>query len=310
MIELKRGDALEFIQRDPDFMCAYKGQHGTVLRPMENGQFYSILRCGHPYIIKQADINTLIKVTNRSIEVESLTNQEETNTSDGDGFDRTSTPVSVRAPGPTLGLPQPTGIEEIVMANKKQSVIPNGTATIHVQGYEKEVDSLKLNHAYLKNLAEQVDTQKVTFRQLAVQSAKSADGARRVEFLSKTGAVVAIGLPDYHEASARTNITDKAAKAAAKLGFDISEMGITEQVDTYKLTGEFVAVMDALIAREFTAKGLPIPAGIERSSARKLSLEGFQKLEAMAKEAKTEQEREAAEMLLDAGLKAATVTVE
>jgi len=197
------------------------------------------------------------------------------------------------------------------MATKKQSVIPNGASTIHVQGYEAEVDGLKLKHAYLKELTGQVDTQKVRFRQLATQAAKGADGEpRRVEFLSKSGAVVAIGLPDYHEPSSRTNITDKACKAVAKLGFDVAELGVTEQVDAYKLTGEFVALMDALIAREYTSKGLAIPEGIEKTSARKISLQGFEKLQAMAKEAKTDQEREAAETLLDAGLKAPTVSVE
>lgn len=294
------GDTLELLRKDPDFVCAYRGQTALVTRPLDEGRVYSVLRCGHIYLLDPNKINIEFRVTNRNISAELLEVPKETC-------------ASVAMEPGALGLPIPKGgigIKESPMA-KKQSVIPTADRTIHMQGHEAEVESFKLNHDYLKNLEGQVSTQKVSFRKLAVTAAKQAEGGvQRVEFLSKTGAVVAVSLPDYHDASSRTVVSDKIVKEAAKLGFDVADMDITEQVESYTLTGDFVAVMDAIIAREYTSKGLKIPEGIKKTSSRKLSLEGFQKLESMAASAKTDQERKVAELLIDAGLKAPTVNVE
>jgi len=294
------GDTLEILVKDPDFVCAYRGQTALVTRPLDEGRVYSVLHCGHIYLFDPSEANITFKVTNRDISSELLAKAKE------------SFAPGAAATG-ALGLPIPgvgIGVKESPMA-KKQYVIPNANQTIHIQGHEAEVEALKLNHDYLKNLEGQVSTQKVTFRKLAANAAKQAEGGvQRVEFLSKSGALVAVSLPDYHDKSSRTVVSDKALKAAAKLGFDAADMDITEQVESYTLTGDFVAVMDAIIAREYTSKGLKIPEGIKKTSSRKLSLEGFQKLEGMAASAKTDQEREVAELLLDAGLKAPTVNVE
>lgn len=258
----------------PDLPCGYKGQTGAVYRVEADGSLYCILKCGHAIVIREQDIDRLAEIE----WLEPKTSQEREHT--------------------------------MVKKAMKQNKIPNAGGVIQVQGYEDEVKSFVTDYAFYMQLQSRIEEVKERFRKLAQEAEKNAEGSdvTRVEFIAEDGSCIPVSFADVEKESNRTRISDKAYKAALKLGFDIEDLGITQTHETFELTGDWVAWFKGVL-QTYEAQGQAASAGFVHKEVVKLSLDGIAKLRKMAREGKTEQERKAAELLLSAGVKASTVSV-
>lgn len=192
----------------------------------------------------------------------------------------------------------------------KQAVIPDGKGIIPVQGYESQVKQFKTSYLFAKQLGEQVESGKTLFRDLAAQVVERTQGdVRRVEFLSDDGSAVPVSLNDTSKDGNRTSLGSDETKALMKLGVSLEDLSVTETETSYTLTGEFVAWLQGIIQENYVSKGKPVPEDIKERAVTRLSVEGVAKLQKLAKEAATENERQAAKYLLATGIKAASVSV-
>lgn len=192
----------------------------------------------------------------------------------------------------------------------KQAVIPNSEGVIPVQGFDKQVKMFKTALRFFELLQGQVEEQKQDFRNLAAKVVDNTEGeVRRVEFLSDDGSVVPVSLPDTAQPGNRKIVDADLVKEVLALGIDIAELGVTETETCFILTGAFVAwFRDKVLVPSYTAAGLPVPDGIQEKTTTRLSEKGIEKLEVLAREGKTENERKAAQLILAAGIKAASVS--
>jgi hypothetical protein len=190
----------------------------------------------------------------------------------------------------------------------KQTKIPNSDGVIQVQGYEAKVKAYKTDYLFYKQLSERVDEAKAEFRGLAKEAEANASGdINQVEFIAEDGSCVPVNLPDVEKQGNRTSISDKSFKAAVQLGGDLNELGVTETEESYTLTGKWVDWIKDVLATNYANK--EIPDGLAKREVTRLTVDGIAKLRKMAAEGKTDQERQAARVLLEAGIKDATVKV-
>ncbi len=262
-----------------DLPCGYVGQTGRVHRIHEDGSLQCILRCGHALSVAEIDIDVVVAV-------DWLQPQEQT----------------IAASTACVEC-----CEEETM---KQNKIPNAGGVIQVQGYEDDVKAFVTDYTFQSQLQKRLDDVKDKFRKLAQQASESAQGAdvTRVEFIAEDGSCVPVSFADVEKSSNRTAISDKAFKAALKLGFDINEMGITQTDESIVLTGDWVSWFKGVL-QSYEAQGQPAPQGYTCKEVVRLSPDGVAKLRKMTREGKTKEERKAAALLLDSGIKAASVSV-
>lgn len=267
---------LRFIAEDPDFECVYIDQTGKVWRINEDKSLYVELHCGHPYTLQPEELGTLAEPADQT--------------------SRTALESALRK-------------EDRPMATKAAKV-PNSKGAIPVQGYEDRVKKFKIDLNFLKNLETQVEGAKTFFRDLAEQiRADAEEGLKRVEFLSDDGsATVPVTIPDITKDGNRSIVRTSTISKAAQLGLAIEELGVTETEEYYVLKGEFVSWLEEILTANYTSKGQEVPEGIEKKVNTRLTVEGIATLRKMAVEGKTEQEREAAQVLLSGGIKAAGVS--
>lgn len=254
------------------FDCGYEGQTGGVYRVNGDGSLHCILKCGHPLTITEEDIGSLVEVE---------------------------------------WVERPK-VEEKTMSEKtmKQNKIPNAGGVIQVQGYEDEVKSFVTDSTFFKQMEKRLDEVKAKFRELAKQAEANSKGAdvTRVEFIAEDGSCVPVSFADITKDSNRNAVSEKAYKAALKLGFDLNELGVSTTEESFLLTGEWVAWFKGVL-QSYEQQGQPAPEGFTHKEVVKLSVEGIAKLRKMAREGKTDEEKKAAELLLNAGIKASSVSV-
>jgi hypothetical protein len=267
---------LRFISEDPDFECVYVGQTGKVWRVNEDKSIYVELHCGHPYTLQPEDLGTLAEPADQASHAALIA-----------ALNKENEPMATKAPK---------------VASSK-GVIP-------VQGHEAKVKEFKTDLNFFKQLEARVDEGKTFFRTLAEQVRVGAEGVvKRIEFLSDDGsATVPVTIPDISKDGNRTVVKDGVVSKVAQLGLALDELGVTKTEYTYVLTGEFVAWLDEILTANYTSKGQEVPAGIEKKATMRLTVEGVEKLRKMMAEAKTDNEREAARLLLEGGIKAAGVS--
>jgi hypothetical protein len=271
---------IRFIADDPDFECAHAGQLARLWRINQDGSLYVELRCGHPYTLRAADLGILVERTSVEAAIEAL-----------------------------RAKPQPAQRDE-ERKHMRTTRVANSKGVVPVQGFDTEVRKFKIDLGFLKQLEGQVETAKAKFREVAARTAEETEGeVKRIEFLSDDGsATVPVSLPDVEKQGNRTTIKDETRGAAARLGVALDELGVTETSCHYVLRGEFVDWLEKVLVDNYTSKGKPVPEGIEKKEETRLTLEGVAQLRRMLKEAKTENEREAARVILAGGLKAALVS--
>lgn len=288
---MQRGTIIRLSKADPRLDCAYAGQTGEVCRVLENGGLYVVLKCGHPLTLPAGGPDGHYEIVSEPAMAPARDDNEKP---EGETMAK-RTSKTAKAP------------EEQAV---KQAVIPNSKGIIPVQGYEAQVKRFKTNLKFFEQLEGQIDEDKGLFRGLAAQVVENTTGeVRRVEFLADDGSVVPVSLPDLSKAGNRTSIKPELAAELVKLGVDLGELDVLESETTIVLSGPFVDwFRQNVLQPNYVAHGLPIPAGIEEKTTTRLSETGITKLQAMAKEAKTEQEREAAKLVLQRGIKAAAVT--
>ena len=256
--------------------CGYKGQTGGVYGVTPEGALRCILKCGHAIVIERPDIDTLA-------EIEWLE------------------PVNV-----------PQSEEEKSMPKKamKQNKIPNAGGVIQVQGYEDEVKSFVTDYTFYVQLQKRIDAVKDKFRKLAQEAEQNTEGAdvTRVEFIAEDGSCIPVSFADIEKEANRNAISDKAYKAALKLGFDVNELGVTQTHESYVLAGDWVEWFKGVL-QSYEAQGQATPQGFSHKEVVKLSVDGIAQLRKMAREGQTAEEKKAAELLLGAGIKSSTVSV-
>jgi hypothetical protein len=267
---------VRFLVEDPDFDCIRKRQTGKVWRVNKDKSLYIELSCGHPYTLQPGELGTLAEPADEASRV---------------------------------ALEAALNKEEEPMATTKAAKVASSKGVIPVQGHEDKVKEFKTDLNFFKQLEARVEDGKAFFRTLAEQVRLGAEGVvKRVEFISDGSATVPVTIPDVTKAGNRTNVKDEVVSKVAQLGFSLDEMAVTETEYSYELTGEFVAWLDEILAANYTSQGKEVPAGINKKATTRLTVEGIEKLRAMAADAKTEQEREAARVLLDGGIKVAGVS--
>lgn len=267
---------LRFLVDDPDFDCIYVGQAGKVWRVNEDNSIYVELRCGHPYTLQPEDLGTLAEPADQASQTALMS-----------ALNKETEPMTTKA-----------------------AKVPNSKGAVPVQGYEAQVKKFKIDLNFFKGLETQVEGAKTFFRDLAeqVRAGITEGEVKRIEFLSDDGtATVPVTIPDVAKAGNRTIVKDKATTKAAQLGVALDELGVTEVEEYYVLSGEFVAWLEEILNANYVAKGQEIPEGIDKKTNVRLTAEGIAKLRTMAAEGKTENEREAAQVLLGAGIKASSV---
>jgi hypothetical protein len=270
----KEHPILRFIANDPTFECIYVGQTGKVWRVNDDRSIYMELRCGHPYTLQPEDRGTLAEAVDSRSKAE---------------LERAS-------------------VEET--RDMKAAKVASSKGVVPVQGYDAQVKKFKIDLNFHKQLEVQVEEAKTFFRKLAAQAKEGVDGeVKRIEFISDDGsATVPVGIPDITKTGNRSGIKEETISKAAQLGVALDELGVTELEEHYVLRGAFVKWLEDILNTNYVSKGQKIPEGIEKKQETRLTVEGIHKLEAMAREAKTEHEREAARVLLDGGIKSASVS--
>lgn len=290
---MRNGSVIELIcDATKELACAHIGQRATVYLANADGSLNTVLSCGHPW--------TAVEGTYKVIE---------------------EAPEPIPEPKKALLPEAKTRVKENKMPRRKnnpqqtelpmkQGVIPNSQGIIPVQGYESQVKRFKTNLRFYEQLEEQVEQDKIFFRNLTdVVLSKVSGPAHRVEFLSDDGSIVPVTVPDVTKAGNRVNLRPEITTEAAQLGVDLSELNVLETETTIVLRGAMVEwFRTQVIQPSYTAHGLAIPVEIEEKSVTRLSESGVAKLATMAKEAVGEKEREAAKLILKGGIKAASVT--
>lgn len=192
----------------------------------------------------------------------------------------------------------------------QQTLVPDSKGVIRIKGYEDKVKDFQTDYRYFKKLESRVKESKEEFREATVQAlGVAAPGVKRVEFMSEDGQVVPVGVPDYDKACNRNQLNgEKLSEIVQRTGLDPSSLKVFEKDEQFVLTGEFVGWLRQIIHDNYTAKGKPIPAGIEYTEETRLSVEGIVKLEKMAREGISEPEKTMAQMLLKVGKKAPAVS--
>lgn len=191
------------------------------------------------------------------------------------------------------------------MVDKKK----NGKAEIILDNRKEIVEQYCAKNDYLNILSKDVGGLKANFRDWGKADLKACGipEANRVKYISATREVnVTLGDPEME--GNRTSITSKVMQKLLQMGWDIREMGITETKVVYTLEGEYATWFANWVSENFQQKGLDVPEQIKRTETVKLSAEGVKRLKALANSAKTPAEKEAAEYLLEVGLKDPTVS--
>lgn len=273
----KEHPTLRFVADDPDFECVYVGQAGKVWRVNADKSIYIELRCGHPYTLQPEELGTLAEPADQASQT---------------------------------ALAAALNKEIEPMTTTKAAKVPNSKGAIPVQGYEAQVKKFKIDLNFYKSLETQVEEAKTLFRDLAEQVRADADDTlKRVEFLSDDGsATVPVTIPDVSKPGNRNIVKDGVITKAVQLGVALDELDVTETEEYYVLTAEFVPWLEEILNTNYTSKGQEIPDGISKKVNTRLTVEGIAKLRAMTTEAKTENEQEAARVLLGGGIKAAPVS--
>lgn len=188
---------------------------------------------------------------------------------------------------------------------KTKKHVPDSTGTIVVKGMEKQADALRLNLAYEKKLKVELSTGKELFRSAAAGVlADAAPGAKAVLFRGDDGVGIRCAPPDVSKESSRT-----ALKPALLQTIDIEETfgaGVAETVHKVALEGKWAQWFTQQI-EAFRASGKLTDGdmeGIETMDVVRLTASGVTTLRAVSDPALQEK----AQALLNAGLKAATIT--
>lgn len=259
------------------FDCAHKDQTGHVSSVQPDGSFLLVLACGHVLHIDKDDLETYTDI----------------------------------------GVDTLEALEDLYARNEgkmaKKGNISNVNGVVPVQGYSEQVKDLKFNHELLKRVTTTVDQAKKLFRQWAAEAAASASGdVTTIEFLTDDGtATVPVSIPDFTKDSNRVRITPDVYKEAIQLGFDIDDLDIVKTEPVVTLTGSWAAWFSSLLDAKYREKGADVANEheITESTRTTLTVEGIKKLQKMAHEGATEQERRLAEMLLESGVKSPSVAV-
>jgi len=277
---------ITFIQKDPTFPCAFKGQVGVISKILSTKALYTILKCGHPYIVDETKFELVqVHYFNEEHSVNGSVSNKNNNSNN-------------------------SSKKEITMA-LKQSKVVSAKGVIHVQGFEEEVERYVLDDTFSSNLASSLAERKELFRSKALQAARALEDSstvKRVEFLSKSTALVGVSLPDPEKDGNRVTIKPDLVSNMLKLGVDLADLNVTTETSTYTLSGEFVQWMDQILQENYVSKGLAIPDGIDKKTSTKLTAEGVLKIEALKRQtADGSPEHEAYTLLLTQGLSAPTV---
>ena len=204
------------------------------------------------------------------------------------------------------------------MANQ---YVPDKAGCVYVDGNEDRVRNFLTKHRGHKQTTEELDAEKVSFRQMAVGIlSQAAEGARAVFFRDgKRGGVTATQ-PDYTKAGNRSVLAKPLMKKFLALGGP-SALGISED-ELYdsetQETGPSIVLTGPLV--DWFRRELLIPGKLNafldhvqdnqggENTVTKLSPSVINKLR-MTAALGDGVSKEAAELLLDKGLKAMTVTV-
>ena len=201
--------------------------------------------------------------------------------------------------------------------------IPDNSGTIYVNGHEDEIFAFATKKTYSDTLAAEVGVAKKGLRQLALDALKRAsEGAMRVCILGKAAIAVTASLPDYGKEGNRLVISDATYKAYKKAG-GAEAMEVTEAdiFDTTVVTGKKAVVLSGKwatwFAEQYFVSGKIDPeaeADIEQvetepSTTRRLSHVAIARLKAISASG-SNKARKVADLLLDKGLKAMTISVD
>lgn len=286
--------AVTIVKQDRDLPCAYPGQTGRVFDIQEDG-VYTALKCGHIYFIEFSKFKHKLGIVPK----ESMRNER--------GQNGASAKQHC-----SEGL-QPSEVKDEDMATKKkpsQTVIPDGTGKLLVTNLESDVLEFCASYDYQKILNSQISEGKVFFRQAAEQAMEKADGnVRSISFVGKKRTIT-VSQPDPEKEGNRTNVNGSTIEKALELGVNIHELEVLETKKTYVLSGSYADWFEQWLTQNFLQQGKDIPDEIEKKEVLKLSTEGYFKLKDMKENAKTPNEKAAAEFIIKSCLKDPTVNVD
>ena len=205
----------------------------------------------------------------------------------------------------------------------EETYIPDSSGTIFVKGHESAVQEFTRRKIFCDMLVKEVDAGKVAMRNLAQQAlAKAAEGAKRVCILGGDEKGVSTTLPDYEKESNRTAISDANYKKFQKAGGEgVLEIPESELFEVTNVAGSKSLVLTGKwftwFHEQYVDTGkLDIDkeedlnvVTVEPSTTRRLSYKAIARLKVLTVMGSAKAKK-AAELLLDAGLKAMAIRVD